>query len=225
MRAAFAWLFVVWCCVGTVAAQQVVRSYRVDVALDIDTQGRVAHATLPDDLAPVFGAPIQGAVLHWSFKPVMKNGVAVTARTYARIKLEVFQQTKDKYGVRVVCLSNGPSLTFTKAPEFPADMVRTRTEGTVQIEAIVQPDGSVTDVHVTSSSISGERIGSPGYSARIFERAALAAMEHMRARPEWVDGKPVATHISLPIAYGLNSPSSGDEASGSAVGSVSGAAN
>jgi len=225
MRTVFAGLFMLSCCMGTAMAQQVVRSYRADVALDIDTQGQVAHATLPDDLAPMFDAPIQEAVSRWRFKPVMKDGIAVTARTYARIKLDVLQQAQDKFGVRVICLSNGPSLTFMQAPKFPADMMRTRTEGTVQMEAIVQPDGSVTDIRATDAKISGGRIGGPEHSKDAFRRAALAAMQHMQAKPEWIDGKPIATAISLPLAFGLNSAASGSGASGSAVGSASGTGN
>ena len=225
MRMAFVWLLVWSCCISTAVAQQVVRSYRADVALDIDTQGQVTHATPPDDLPPMFGAPIKEAALRWRFKPVTKSGVAVTARTYARIKLEVLQQAPGKYGVRVVCLSNGPSLIFMRAAKFPADMVRTRTEGKVQVEAIAQPDGSVTDVKVTDSSISGERVGTAKHSADVFERSARTAMQYMRAKPEWIDGKPVATRIKLPIAFNLNSSSGGGEASGTAVGSASGVGN
>jgi hypothetical protein len=44
-------------------------------------------------------------------------------------------------------------------------------------------------------------------------------MQTMHAKPEWVDGKPVATTIVLPVSFGLNGTSNGDGgAMGSAVG-------
>lgn len=225
MRAAFSRLHVLlFLCAGTASAQQVVRNIRVDVALDVDTQGRVVQATPPDDLMPALRGPLQQAVSHWRFKPMMKNGSAVTARTYGRVNLQMIEESPGKYGLRVVYLSNGPSLMFMRAPKFPAEMIRARTEGTLHMEAVVQPDGSLSDIRMTDATISASSSNSKRAES-VFERAARNAMASMQAKPEWVDGKPAATRISLPFAFGLNGPSGGGEASGSAIGSATGTAN
>jgi len=209
-------------CAGTASAQQVVRNIRVDVALDVDTQGRVVQATPPDDLMPALRGPLQQAVSHWRFKPMMKNGSAVTARTYGRVNLQVIEESPGKYGMRTVYLSNGPSLMFMRAPRFPVEMLSARTEGTLQMEAVVQPDGSLSDIRMTGAKISTSS-GNSKRAESVFERAARDAMARMQAKPEWIDGKPVVTRINLPFAFGLNGPSAGGEASGSAVGSAIGA--
>lgn len=221
MKIAIASMLLFLLCIDAVAAQQVVRSYRADVALDIDTQGHVARATPPDDLPAMFAGSIQQAVAHWQFKPVMKDGVAVTARTYERIKFEILQQGPDKYGVRAVPLSNGPSLAFTKALKYPADMMRARTEASMRIEATAQPDGSVTNVRVSDIKVSGKLAGGPGHSMAVFERAAREAMQALQAKPEWIDGRPVATTFSMPFSYGLMAiTGDGGSATGSAVGAA-----
>lgn len=221
MRMAIASLLLLLIGIGATTAQQVVRSYRADVALDIDTQGHVAKATPPDDLPAALAPSVQQVASHWQFNPVVRDGVAVTARTYGRIKLEVLQQEPGKYGVRVVLLSNGPSLIFAKPLKYPASMMRARTEASMRIDAIVRPDGSVTDVRVSDNKVSGELIGSAGHAREVFERAARKAMEGLQAKPEWIDGKPVATSLSMPLSYHLmGAPGDGSAATGSAVGAV-----
>ena len=204
---------------GLAHAQPAERSFRYDLALDIDKQGHVAHVTLPDGVPAPFVAPLEKAANGWAFKAPLRDGVPVTARTYARVKLVLLPQGKDHYGMRIEFLSNGPSLMFTRNPSYPAEMIRIRTEGTVYMSALVQPDGRLTNIELKKAELSQHDVVNTQRATRLFAQAVEEAMQTMQAKPEWVDGKPVSTAIVLPVSFGLNGTSSGDgSASGSAVG-------
>lgn len=221
MRFAFVCLLVLACCMDAAHAGQAVRSYRADIALEVDTQGHVIKATPSDELPQSLVAPVQEIVARWRFQPVQRNGAAVTARTYARVMVELVPQGTDNYGLQVKYLSNGPSLIFTSMPAYPAPMMRGRAEGTVYMQAVVQPDGSVTDIRLQDFKSTGGTVGTTRHTAEVFARAAQGAMEKMQAKPEWVDGKPVATTFILPITFSLNGGSSMGVATGSAAGAAS----
>jgi TonB family protein len=204
---------------GVAHAQLAERSFRFDLALDIDTQGRVVHVTLPDGVPAPFAAPLEKAVSGWVFRAPVRDGMPVTARTYARVKLLLVPQDKEHYAMRVDVLSNGPSLAFTHNPVFPPEMMRARTEGTIYMSAVVQPDGRVTDIELKKADLSQHSVVNTPRAARIFAEAAREAMQTMQAKPEWVGGQPVATSIVLPMGFSLNGTIGGDGgATGSAVG-------
>jgi len=206
-------------CIGTAVAQPAERSFRYDLALDIDVQGHVSHVALPDSVPTPFVVPLQEAARRWTFKAPVRNGVPVTARTYGRVQLLLVQQDKDHYGMKIDCLSNGPSLTFTHNPGYPPEMVRDRVEGTVTMSAVVQPDGRVTDIQLKDAKLSQHGVVRTHHAAEVFARVLRESMRTMLAKPEWVDGKPVATAIVLPMSFGLNGSSDGvANASGSALG-------
>jgi hypothetical protein len=200
-------------------AQLAERSFRYDLALDIDTQGHVAHVTLPDGVPAPFVAPLEKAASGWVFKAPVRNGVPVTARTYARVRLVLVPQDKEHYGLRIDVLSNGPSLAFTRNPTYPPEAIRNRAEGIVYMSALVQPDGHLTRIVPTRAELSHYGALSTQRASGLFSKAAEEAMQTMQAKPEWVDGKPVATPIVLPVTFGLSRVISIDaDATGSAVG-------
>jgi TonB family protein len=210
------WLLVL---AGAAHAQLAERSFRYDLALDIDAHGNVARVTLPDGVPAPFVAPLQEAASRWNFRAPSRNGVPVTSRTYARVKLRLVPQDKDHYGMQIEFLSNGPSLQFTRNPVYPPEMIRSRAEGTIDMSALVQPDGTVTDIQLKDAELVQHSIVRTQHAKEVFAQAAREAMQTMRAKPEWIDGKPVATTIVLPISFGLNGTSGGDgSASGSVVG-------
>jgi TonB family protein len=205
--------------VGAVVAQSAERSFRYDLALDVDAQGHVLRVALPDGVPTPFVAPLQEAASRWTFKAPLRDGVPVNARTYARVKLLLVPQDKDHYGMKIDLLSNGPSLTFTHNPSYPPEMIRDRAEGTVTMSAVVQPDGRVTDIQFKDAKLSQHGVVRTHHATEAFAQAAKESMQSMHAKPEWIDGKPVATAIVLPVSFGLNGTSGGDaSASGSVVG-------
>lgn len=179
------------------ADAQVAREYRATAALDIGTDGNITAIQLSGEVPPTLAAPARAAISHWRFKPPMRDGHAVTARTYARLALQVVRQADGNYGLRAAYRSNGPDLSFSVLPAYPPDELRQRGQGTVVMEAIVHPDGTLGDIHAAS-----HRINHPNPGA--FITSAEVVLRHAHAQPELVDGQPVATRIQLPFVYALN---------------------
>jgi TonB family protein len=177
--------------------QQVVREYLAKVALDIDAAGQVATVGLSADVPPMLAGPAREAIRHWRFKPPVREGHAVTARTYARVTLQLVRQPGGNYGLRATYGSNGPKLTYTQAPGYPADEIRRRNEGYLKVDAVVRPDGTLADIRVASSHFALNS------RTQDFQRVAIETMKHCHAMPELVDGKPVATRIEVPMTFSL----------------------
>lgn len=169
---------------------RVVQTYHLQAGLDVDTAGQVARVELPAEIPAVLSAPAQEAIKRWRFKPPMRHGRAVTARTYAWIDLVLVKRPDSSYGVVVRYIKNGPALAL-RPPRWPMEQV----DGRLTMAAVVQPDGSLTDIRLVASEFS---------SPRARKQCALAveeAIRHSRALPERVDGKPVATRVQIPVTF------------------------
>lgn len=170
---------------------QVVRAYHLQAGLDVDTGGQVTRVDLPGEIPAVLGAPAREAIRRWRFKPPVRAGHAVTARTYAWVDLDLVKRPEGNYGVEVSYVKNGPALAL-QPPRWP--MVQ--GEGSLTMEAVVQPDGSLTDPRLVASS----EFSSP-LARKQFVLAVEDAIRRSRALPELVDGKPVATRMQIPVAF------------------------
>lgn len=169
---------------------QVVQTYHLQAGLDVDTAGQVARVDLPGEIPAVLNAPAQEAIKRWRFKPPMRQGHAVTARTYAWVDLILVRRPDGNYGVSVRYIKNGPALAL-RPPRWPMEQV----EGRLTMAAVVQPDGSLSDIRLVASEFS---------SPLARKQCALVveeAIRHSRALPERVDGKPVATRVQIPVTF------------------------
>lgn len=174
----------------------IAREYRAEITLDIDAQGEVAAIGLPTEVPPMLASPARDAIGHWRFKPPVREGRAMSARTYAQVALQLLRRADGNYGLRVLFRSNGPKLSFTRLPEYPRNEIRRLGQGKLVMEAIVHPDGTLSDLHMASY-----RFNHPNPGA--FLKSAEAVMQQAQAQPELVDGKPVPTRIQVPFVYAL----------------------
>ncbi len=78
------------------------------------------------------------------------------------------------------------------APVYPRRAKQARIEGWVTMEVLIRPDGSVSDAKVMESA-----------PPRLFDEAALAAMQRWKFRPKIVDGTPVAQRAKQTIEFVL----------------------
>ena len=77
-------------------------------------------------------------------------------------------------------------------PVYPRRAKQARIEGWVTMEVLIRPDGSVSDAKVMESA-----------PPRLFDEAALAAMQRWKFRPKIVDGTPVAQRARQTIEFVL----------------------
>lgn len=177
------------------AEQPAAREWRAEVALDVDQAGQVVAVELPDTIPDVLATSAREVISRWRFKPVLVDGHAVSARTYARVKVQVVKRDAGTFGVQVVYSSNGPRVKPSVAPYYPLRETN-HGEGSLLMEATVKPDGRIEDIKVVESHFSGPRKG-------LFSRSAEQAVKQWQADPEYVDGHPVATRIQLPMKFCL----------------------
>lgn len=175
---------------------QVAREYRATVALDVDTQGKIAAIELPAEVPAMLAGPAREAIAHWRFKPPVRDGHAVTARTWAKTVLQVVRQPGGHYGLRAVFQSNGPGMACPQ-PRYPAEEMRRNNQGSLAMEAVAQPNGTVIDTKMVSHQFKSVHV-------RAFEQAVKTALAQCHVSPEWVDGKPVATRMRIPFVFTLH---------------------
>ena len=78
-------------------------------------------------------------------------------------------------------------------PQYTADAMRAKVQGSVWLECVVMPDGTVGAVRVTRSL-------DPMFG---LDHEAIAAAKRWRFKPGLVNGKPVAVAISIELTFTL----------------------
>ncbi|MGN2253365.1 energy transducer TonB [Frateuria sp. GZRe12] len=172
------------------------REYHARVALDVDAEGKVSSVLLPPEVPSVLVAAARETISHWRFKPPVRDGRAVTARTWATTVLQVVPQPSGDYRLRVVFQSNGPGMACP-APRYPVEAAVGGSQGNLVMEATAQPDGSLADIEMVSHQLKR------AYTSA-FEKSVRTALAQCQVSPELVDGKPVATRMRLPFVFKLH---------------------
>ncbi len=86
-----------------------------------------------------------------------------------------------------------PQLVREVKPQYTSDAMRAKIQGTVWVECVVRPDGSVGDAHVIRSLDSTFGL----------DEAALAAARQWRFRPGTRLGEPVPVLITIELTFTL----------------------
>jgi len=81
----------------------------------------------------------------------------------------------------------------TVEPEYPMQLKRDGVSGVVVIKCTIDEKGNVTDTHVEKTTNDG------------FDEAAVAALKKWRFKPAQQDGAPVATKVTIPIKFVVES--------------------
>lgn len=78
------------------------------------------------------------------------------------------------------------------SPAYPRIAKQSGIEGSVTMEVLIRPDGTVSNAKVMESN-----------PPKIFDRAAITAMRKWKFRPKIVDGNPVAQRARQTIEFSL----------------------
>ncbi|MBN1615883.1 MAG: TonB family protein [Spirochaetales bacterium] len=85
-----------------------------------------------------------------------------------------------------------PEPLLTVPPIYPMNASMAGIEGKVELEFLVQTDGTVSDITIKNASPPG-----------VFEKAALRALNQWRFKPGTKNGQPVITRVYLPMRFQL----------------------
>lgn len=86
-----------------------------------------------------------------------------------------------------------PEIVFEKRPEYTSEAMRAKVQGVVEVEALVNPDGSVGRVQITRSL--DDRFG--------LDQKAIEAVRMWRFRPGMRLGKPVPVLVTIELTFTL----------------------
>lgn len=89
--------------------------------------------------------------------------------------------------------SSDPVLLQQVNPRYPVSAMRASQEGWVELEFVVDAEGTVDDVKVLNSQ-----------PRHVFDRAAIDAVSRWRFQPGTLDGQPHATRLQRRIQFKLN---------------------
>ena len=87
-----------------------------------------------------------------------------------------------------------PVATFVPKPQYTADAMRARIQGTVWVECVVQTNGACTDTHVVRSL-------DPTFG---LDSEAIKAAKLFRFRPGMRQGEPVAVLVTIELSFSLH---------------------
>jgi periplasmic protein TonB len=90
-------------------------------------------------------------------------------------------------------LDQQPVATYQESPLYPYDMKKAGITGMVVVDFILEPDGRVSHAYAASATQHG------------FESSAVQAVQKWKFRPGRRAGRPVRTHMSVPITFSLES--------------------
>jgi TonB family protein len=86
-----------------------------------------------------------------------------------------------------------PEILFEKRPEYTSDAMRAKVQGVVEVEALVNPDGTVGRVQIIRSL--DDRFG--------LDQKAIEAVRLWRFRPGMRQGKPVPVLVTIELTFTL----------------------
>lgn len=87
-----------------------------------------------------------------------------------------------------------PVPTFVPKPQYTADAMRARIQGTVWVECVVQTNGQCSDTHVVRSL--DQTFG--------LDQEAIKAARLFRFRPGMLKGEPVAVLVTIELSFTLH---------------------
>ncbi|TAN07222.1 MAG: energy transducer TonB [Rhodanobacteraceae bacterium] len=118
-------------------------------------------------------------------KLVAQQQAATAARPAAAPKREAAPPPPKPAGI-----TRGAQVVKAASADYPIEAARNQTSGYAVVEFTVTATGAVTGAHVISSS-----------PRRVFDQAAMHAVEHSEFKPALKDGEPVSTVLQRRVDF------------------------
>lgn len=171
---------------------------RVTVGVDGQPQEVQGAAELPGPLREYVESSVRG----WRFEPVVIEDQARTGTTWVRLSVCAVPGG-DGLALSSRHVTNGPApagrSAQVEAPRYPVQAIRRGLEAEVVVNYTVHPDGSATLDSIDYGDGDKKRL------RQNFDRGLREWVSAMRYRPEELDGQPIATRLSTPVSFSLDS--------------------
>jgi TonB family protein len=166
---------------------------RVEMAeVSVDAAGNVtAVKNAPPGLEHAFTV----AVKNWRFAPARRGGVPVAAEVRMPFVI-VTDGSAGEFGDGKRTL---PRATLQQPPRYPMAMRASGMRGEVLVDFLVDIEGRVRNPYVVRSL-------NPS-----FDEPAVDAVRQWRFEPGTVGGRPVTTHMQVPVVFTLNETADGGQ--------------
>lgn len=152
------------------------------------TDGKVGDCAVTRPLDAELDQAAVEVAKQWQFKPGTKDGEPVAVEVSIEMSFTL-RGNPPVYtagaGVSV------PVVVSEMKPDYPADAMQSGIQGTVELEGIVQLDGSIDNIRVKR-----------GLDERL-DREAVKALGQWRFKPGQKDGQDVRVRISIEMTFSL----------------------
>jgi len=182
---------------GTVGDIRVVKSLDAvmgsdDAAIAAAKQWLFAPGKLNDQPVPVL------VTLILTFRQRATGGGGANALPAVEGRVQLVPTSTDSFG-KGATVENAaglvnPELIKSKEPQYTSDAMRAKLQGTVELQAVVMPDGSVGEVRITKSldTVTG------------LDDQAVAAVKQWLFKPGEMRGRPVPVIVTLKLTFRLH---------------------
>jgi TonB family protein len=157
----------------------------VEVKAVVLADGTVGDVTVKKSLDPDLDAEAIRAAKQWKFKPGTKDGEPVPVEVSIELSFTLRDGPTYKVGAGVTA----PVLVKEVHPNYPDSVRAEGVKGTIEMEGIVEPDGTVSGIRVTRA-----------LDPRLDEEA-VKAFRQWRFRPGQKDGAAVRVQVTVEISF------------------------
>jgi TonB family protein len=175
-------------------AEALAAGYSGTVTLEcvVNTDGSVGDVRVLTPVEPSLDAEAVKALKQWQFKPGTKDGTPVPVAVTIEISF-TSRPKGPRLGSPEVFLPGGdvttPKVVTDVKPFFRPDAVRERVTGSVTVECVVLPDGTVGDA----------RVATPVHPQ--LDAEALRAARQWRFEPGTKNGQPVPVQVTIEMTF------------------------
>ena len=152
----------------------------------VKADGTVDDCAVTRPLDSDLDAEALRAARQWQFKPGTKDGKPVAVEVSMDMS---FTMREDPLVYEPGSGVSTPVVVREMKPDYPADAKLAGVQGTVELEGVVQTDGTINRIRVT------KRIDDR------LDREAIKALEQWRFRPGQKDGKNVPVRVSIEMSF------------------------
>lgn len=160
----------------------------VELSAIVLIDGTVGDVSVTRSLDPEADEEAIRAVKQWGFKPATLNGAAVPVTVSIQI---TFSRQRAPTVYRIEDGVTAPVATRRVNPMYPPDVAREGVIGTVVLEGVVRPDGTISGILVKKSA------------DKRLESEAIKALSEWLFKPGELAGRPVPVIVQIEMRFNL----------------------